>query len=73
MQQVIVWDNDGTRTTEQCASTAEALQRAKAVRTLANRTVKIADAFGSTHHWSRTQHLKRNHWCARAVASEGFL
>ncbi len=66
---VIVWDNAGVRTEHPAGQTrAQALALAKTMRTLANRTVKIADVFGSTDHWSRSVHLARNHWSARAVA-----
>jgi len=65
---VIVWDNSGTRTERPVASQAAGLALAKSLRTTANRTVKIADAFGSTYHWSRSVGLNRNHWSARAVA-----
>lgn len=73
MQKVIVWDNDGTRTEQECADMADALAKAKQARTLANRTVKVADAFGSTYHWSRSEHLKRNHWSTRAVANDAYI
>jgi hypothetical protein len=72
MIQVIVWDNEGERTVEVCANVHAALLLAKKSRTLSNRTVKIADVFGSTYHWSRSTHLDRNHWSVRAVASEAF-
>lgn len=72
MQKVIVWDNEGMRTELVCPGEREALATAKEARTLANRTVKVADSFGSTFHWSRATHLSRNHWSARAVASEAF-
>ena len=72
MQKVIVWDNAGTRTVQECPDMRGALAKAKLARTLANRTVKVADAFGSTYHWSRSSHLVRNHWSARAVANDAF-
>jgi hypothetical protein len=72
MRQVIVWDNEGVRTVQECADDREALTKAKAARTLSNRTVKVADVFGSTYHWSRSLHRERNHWSARAVANEAF-
>ncbi len=72
MKQVIVWDNEGKRSVLECASMTEALIKAKECRTLDNRTVKVADAFGSTYHWSRALHLRRNHWSARAVDNEAF-
>lgn len=72
MQKVIVWNNDGARSEQHCESMADALVRARVARTLSNRTVKVADSFGSTYHWSRTTHLVRNHWTARAVANEAF-
>lgn len=72
MIQVIVWDNQGERKVEVCANIHAALSLAKKSRSLANRTVKIADVFGSTYHWSRSTHLDRNHWSARAVANEAF-
>lgn len=72
MQTVIVWDNQGVRTVHTCSDMSDAMKKAKAARTLRNRTVKVADAFGSTYHWSRSEHLARNHWCARAVANEAF-
>ncbi len=65
---VIAWDNSGARTEYAVASQAAGLVLAKTLRTPANRTVKIADAFGSTYHWSRSVGLDRNHWTARAVA-----
>ena len=65
---VITWDNSGARTEHPVANQAAGLLLAKSLRTLANRTVKIADAFGSTYHWSRSVALDRNHWTARAVA-----
>lgn len=65
---VIVWDNSGTRTEHPVANQAAGLAMAKTLRTLDNRTVKIADAIGSTYHWSRSVGLTRNHWTARAVA-----
>jgi len=65
---VIVWDNSGTRTEYPVANRSAGLVLAKTKRTMFNRTVKIADAFGSTYHWSRTVGLARNHWTARAVA-----
>ena len=52
---------------------ADALMKAKQARTLANRTVKVADAFGSTYHWSRSVHMARNHWTTRAVANDAFV
>lgn len=70
--QVITWNNQGKRNIEQCESLPQALDLAKKSRTLENRTVKIADVFGSTYHWSRSTHLDRNHWSARAVANEAF-
>jgi hypothetical protein len=72
MQQVIIWDNQGVRSVQNCTDLNDALCQAKAARTQANRTVKVADAFGSTYHWSRATHLTRNHWSARAVANEAF-
>lgn len=72
MQKVIVWDNQGTRTVQECPDEREALAVAKEARTQANRTVKVADSFGSTNHWSRASHLPRNHWSARVVANEAF-
>lgn len=72
MQQVIVWDNEGRRSVLDCADMREALAKAKQARTLANRTVKVADVHGSTYHWSRSLHLIRNHWTSRAVANEAF-
>lgn len=65
---VIVWDNSGVRTEHPVASQAAGLVLAKEHRTMANRTVKIADALGSTYHWVRSVGLDRNHWTARAVA-----
>lgn len=73
MQKVIVWDNEGTRTEQECHDMADALVKAKQARTPANRTVKVADAFGSTYHWSRSVHLARNHWTTRAVADDAFV
>jgi len=69
---VIVWDNNGARSEHPAGSLSDALAVARRFRTLDNRTVKVADVFGSTFHWSRSTHLKRNHWSARAVASEAF-
>lgn len=68
MHQVIVWDNQGTRSEVSVPHLAAALTRAKAYRTMDNRTVKVADAHGSTHHWSRSLRVTKNHWTARAVA-----
>lgn len=65
---VIAWDNNGTRTEHPVASEAAGLVLAKTLRTAANRTIKIADALGSTYHWTRSVGLDRNHWTARAVA-----
>lgn len=65
---VIVWDNSGARTQHPVANLAAGLALAKTFRTLAYRTIKIADAHGSTHHWARSVWLDRNHWSARAVA-----
>lgn len=65
---VIAWDNNGARTEHPVVSQAAGLVLAKTLRTPANRTVKIADALGSTYHWSRSVELDRNHWTARAVA-----
>lgn len=72
MQLVVVWDNQGIRTVHECVDERDALSKAKTARTPNNRTVKVADAFGSTYHWSRSTHLVRNRWSARAVANEAF-
>jgi hypothetical protein len=72
VDKVIVWDNEGTRSVQECCDVKDALAKAKVARTLENRTAKVADAFGSTYHWSRATHLPRNHWSARAVANEAF-
>lgn len=72
MHQLIIWDNEGLRRTKACADLKEALAAAKQARTLANRTVKIADAYGAIYHWTRSG-ASKNHWCARAVANEGFV
>ena len=71
--QVIVWDNTGTRSVVPCQTMEQASEVAKSKRTMDNRTVKIADAFGSTFHWSRSTHLHRNHWSSRAVDSSAFV
>ena len=73
MQKVIVWDNEGARTVQECPDMADALAKAKQARTLANRTVNVAHAFGSTYHCSRSVNLARNHWSTRAVASDAFI
>lgn len=72
MQQVIVWNNLGQQSKQDCTDERDALTKAKQARTLQNRTVKVADPHGSTYHWSRSVHLLRNHWTARAVANEAF-
>lgn len=72
MQQVIVWDNEGRRSVLECQCEHDALVKAKTARTLQNRTVKVADVYGSTYHWSRSLNLPCNHWSARAVADEAF-
>jgi hypothetical protein len=64
---VIVWDNAGARAKHPVASQAAGVDLAKTSRTPANRTVKVADALGSSFHWSRSIGLNRNHWTARAV------
>lgn len=65
---VIVWDNAGARVEHPVASQAAGVALAKTYRTPANRTVKVADALGSTYHWSRSVGVNRNHWTVRAVA-----
>ncbi len=65
---VIVWDNEGVRTEHPVDSQAAGVLHAKTFRTKSNRTVKIADAHGSTYHWARSVMLNRNHWTARSVA-----
>ena len=70
---LIIWNNQGARSEHPVASGPVGLKVARENRTMANRTVKLADAFGSTHHWSRSTGLFRNHWTARAVADEGFF
>jgi hypothetical protein len=65
---VIAWDNAGLRTEHKVEGPREGLALAKSFRTLSFRTVKVADALGSTHHWSRSVGLIRNHWTARTVA-----
>jgi hypothetical protein len=72
MQPVIVLDNQGVRSVQECADQHEALAKAKAARSLSNRTVKVADSFGSTYHGSRSLHVERNHWSVSAVANEAF-
>jgi hypothetical protein len=69
---VIVWDNAGVRSVHEGTAKGGAVALAKMFRTLSNRTVKVADAFGSTYHWSRSVHLPPNQWSTRAVASEAF-
>lgn len=69
---VITWDNHGVRAQQAVSGQTAGLALAKAFRTLGYRTVKVADALGSTHHWSRSTGLKRNHWIVRAVADEAF-
>lgn len=65
---VIAWDNSGARTKHPVASQAAGVALAKTLRTTTNRTVKVADALGSTYHWTRSSGVARNHWTARAVA-----
>jgi hypothetical protein len=60
MQKVIVWDNAGTRTVQECPDVHGALAQATLARRMSNRTVKVADSFGYTYHWSRSVHLARN-------------
>jgi len=70
---VITWDNNGVRAQHDVAGPKDGEALAKTFRTLDFRTVKIADALGSTHHWSRATGLAaRNHWSVRAVADEAF-
>ncbi|EQD42142.1 hypothetical protein B1B_14187 [mine drainage metagenome] len=70
--QVIIWDNSGLRSVHDAPDRSDALRLAKRARTLINRTVKVADCFGSTHHWTRSQSASKNQWNARAVADEFF-
>lgn len=70
MHEVITWDNNGLRSVMYEHKEADALRRAKTFRTLENRTVKIGLAGCSTHHWSRSLWLSRNHWSARVVDGE---
>jgi len=65
---VITWDNQGARVEHAVAGQKEGVMLAKTFRTLAYRTVKVADALGSTHHWARSTGMDRNHWTVRAVA-----
>lgn len=71
---VIVWDNNGQRRE---LPGGDVLQEAKGLartqRTQTNRTVKIAMAGNTLQHWSRSTHLARNHWSARATADEWFI
>lgn len=73
MHQVIVWNNAGERSVLDLPTEKSALALAKTVRTLDNRTVKVACGGQSWHHWSRATHLTRNHWSARAVHDEYLL
>lgn len=65
---VITWNNDGLRAEHKVAGQVNAIALAKTFRTLNFRTVKVADALGSTRHWSRSIGVSRNHWTAKAVA-----
>lgn len=62
LYKIIVWDNAGNRSVD---AGAEKIADAKKHRTARNRTVKVADAFGTVAHWSRSH---GNHWSHRAVA-----
>lgn len=71
---VIVWDTRGVRSEEPAGDdirNARILARKR--RTLGNRTVKIGMAGNTIHHWSRAEHLLRNHWSVRATAGEWFV
>lgn len=70
MHQVIVWNNSGARRVLDVPTEAEAIKVARTERTMGNRTVKIAHGGQAWYHWSRSVHLNRNHWCARAVHDE---
>lgn len=70
--EVIIWDNEGVKTTKPVENSAAAKVHAKMARSLSNRTVKIADAGGTTYHWSRNLSATKNHWVARPVANEFF-
>jgi hypothetical protein len=70
---VVMWNNAGGRNAVSCETLADATQSAKQSRTLENRTVKIADAFGTVHHWNRIVGSKSNRWIVRPVVNDVFL
>ena len=69
---VFVWDNAGTRTEYGAGfrSLSHAELAAKLCRTVANRTVKIGDAFGdSIRHWARhALKTQPNKWVRHSTA-----
>jgi hypothetical protein len=67
--QVVIWTNAGERTTLPCETMDEAKRLAKENRTLDKQDVKIFDAIGTVHHWSRIVGEKTNRWSVRDVVT----
>lgn len=70
---VLTWNNAGERSAVSCATLDDAKKSAKQSRTLEYQSVKIADAFGTLHHWNRIVGSKSNRWMARPVVNDVFI
>jgi len=70
---VVIWNNAGEKNSVSSKTLDEAKNAAKKYQTIDNKTVKIADAFGTLTHWFRVVGTKQNRWSERAVVGDVIL